>query len=128
MAWLKQKLFGSSSERRKDEFPGQMSLFDAEEEKPLELIEPEVVELPKKPRKKKPTLKEQFANIPTRQVMVDTLSDDIKSVLSVELRFQSALRSSVVRLSTQDLRLNESNISLLLTVVRNVKIRKNHSL
>ncbi len=46
------------------------------EEKPLELIEPEVVELPKKPRKKKPTLKEQFANIPTRQVMVDTLSDE----------------------------------------------------
>ncbi len=55
-----------------------MSLFDAEEEKPLELIEPEVVELPKKPRKKKPTLKEQFANIPTRQVMVDTLSDEDK--------------------------------------------------
>lgn len=78
MAWLKQKLFGSSSERRKDEFPGQMSLFDTEEEKPLELIEPEVVELPKKPRKKKPTLKEQFANIPTRQVMVDTLSDEDK--------------------------------------------------
>ena len=78
MAWLKQKLFGSSSERRKDEFPGQLSLFDAEEEKPLELIEPEVVELPKKPRKKKTTLKEQFANIPTRQVMVDTLSDEDK--------------------------------------------------
>ncbi len=33
MAWLKQKLFGSSSERRKDEFPGQMSLFDAERRK-----------------------------------------------------------------------------------------------
>lgn len=78
MAWLKQKLFGSSSERRKDEFPGQMSMFDSEEEKPLELIEPEVVELPKKTRKKKPTLKEQFANIPTRQVMVDTLSDEDK--------------------------------------------------
>ena len=78
MAWLKQKLFGSSSERRKDEFPGQMSMFDSEEEKPLELIEPEVVELPKKIRKKKPTLKEQFATIPTRQVMVDTLSDEDK--------------------------------------------------
>ena len=78
MAWLKQKLFGSSSERRKDEFPGQMRLFDAEEEKPLELIEPEVVELPKKLRKKKPTLKEQFADIPTRQVIVDTLSDEDK--------------------------------------------------
>lgn len=55
-----------------------MSLFDVEEEKTLELIEPEVVELPKKPRKKKTTLKEQFANILARQVMVDTLSDKDK--------------------------------------------------
>ena len=40
MAWIKQKLFGSSSERRIDSYPGQMGLFDLEEEKPLELIEP----------------------------------------------------------------------------------------
>ncbi len=46
MTWLKQKLFGSASERRADPFPGQMGLFDAQEEKPLELIEPEVVSLP----------------------------------------------------------------------------------
>ena len=78
MAWLKQKLFGSSSERRKTEIPGQFNLFDDEEEKQPEVIEPEVVALPKKPRKKKPTLQEQFANIPTRQVMVDTLSDEDK--------------------------------------------------
>lgn len=78
MAWLKQKLFGSSSERRTAPIPGQMRLFDGEEEKPLELIEPEVVSLPKKPRKKKPTLKEQFENLPTRQVPVDTLSDEDK--------------------------------------------------
>lgn len=78
MAWLKQKLFGSSSERRAAPIPGQMGLFDGEEEKPLELIEPEVVSLPKKPRKKKPTLKEQFENLPTKQVPVDTLSDEDK--------------------------------------------------
>ena len=78
MAWLKQKLFGSSSERRAAPFPGQMGLFDGEEEKPLELIEPEVVSLPKKSRKKKSTLKEQFENLPTRQVPVDTLSDEDK--------------------------------------------------
>ena len=78
MAWLKQKLFGSSSERRAEPFPGQMGLFDAEEEKAPELIEPEVVTLPKKPRKKKPTLKEQFGNVSTRQVPVDTLSDEDK--------------------------------------------------
>ena len=78
MAWLRQKLFSSSSERRVDPFPGQMGIFDGEEEKPLELIEPEVVSLPKKPRKKKPTLKEQFENLPTRQIPVDTLSDEDK--------------------------------------------------
>ena len=78
MAWLKQKLFGSSSERRVYPFPGQMGLFDSEEDNPLELIEPEIVSLPKKPQKKKPTLKEQFENLPTRQIPVDTLSDEDK--------------------------------------------------
>lgn len=78
MAWLKQKLFGSSSERRPDPYPGQMRLFNSEEEKPLELIEPEIVVLPKSPRRKKPTLGEQFGNIPTRQVPVDTLSEEDK--------------------------------------------------
>ena len=80
LAWFKQKLFGSSSERRTDYFPGQLNLFDesCEEQKPVELIEPEVVEPQKKTRKKKPTLKEQFKDIPTRQVVVDTLSDKDK--------------------------------------------------
>lgn len=78
MAWLKQKLFGSSSEHRAETFPGQMGLFDAEEEKPPKLIEPEVVTLPKKSRKKKPLLKEQFENLPARQVSVNTLSDEDK--------------------------------------------------
>ena len=76
LAWLRQKMFGSSSERRIDDLSGQLSLFDtpSENEKPVELIEPEIVEQPKKSRKKKPTLKEQFKDIPTRQVPVDTLS------------------------------------------------------
>lgn len=80
LAWFKQKLFGSSSERRTDNFPGQLNLFDesCEEQNPVELIEPEVVEPQKKTRKKKPTLKEQFKDIPTRQVVVDTLSDEDK--------------------------------------------------
>lgn len=78
MEWLKQKLFGSSSERCKDSIPGQMSLFDDEDEKTLEVIEPEVIELPKKPRRKRPTLKEQFENLPTKQIIVDTLSDEDK--------------------------------------------------
>ena len=78
LAWFRQKLFGSSSERRIDDIAGQMSLFEnlPEEEKPVELIEPEVVEQPKKSRKKKPTLAQQFKDIPTRQVTVNTLSDE----------------------------------------------------
>lgn len=80
LAWFRQKMFGSSSERRTDDLAGQLSLFDSpsEEEKPVELIEPEIVEQPKKSRRKKPTLKEQFKDIPTRQVLVDTLSDEDK--------------------------------------------------
>lgn len=79
LAWFRQKLFGSSSERRIDDIAGQMSLFEnPEEEKPVELIEPEVVKPSKKSRKKKPTLAEQFKDIPTRQVTVNTLSDEDK--------------------------------------------------
>lgn len=80
LAWFRQKMFGSSSERRTDDIAGQLSLFDtpSEEEKPIELIEPEIVEQPKKSRRKKPTLKEQFKDIPTRQVLVDTLSAEDK--------------------------------------------------
>ena len=57
-----------------------LSLFDSPsgEEKPVELIEPEIVEQPKKSRRKKPPLKEQFKDIPTRQVLVDTLSAEDK--------------------------------------------------
>ena len=80
LAWFRQKMFGSSSERRTDDLAGQLSLFDSpsEEEKPVELIEPEIVEQPKKSRRKKTTLKEQFKDIPTRHVLVDTLSAEDK--------------------------------------------------
>ena len=46
IAWFRQKIFGSSSERRTDDLAGQLSLFDSpsEEEKTVELIEPEIVE------------------------------------------------------------------------------------
>jgi hypothetical protein len=45
----------------------------------VELIEPEVVAAQKKSRKKKPTLAEQFKDIPTRQVKVDTLTEEEKA-------------------------------------------------
>ena len=78
LAWFRQKMYGSSSERRMDSIAGQLSLFDnaEESERPTELIEPEVVEVRKKPRKKKPALKKQFAGIPTRKEFVNTLSDE----------------------------------------------------
>ena len=79
LAWFRQKMFGSSSERCADGIAGQLSLFDnPDEEKPVERIEPEIVEAPKKSRRKKPTLKEHFKDIPTRQVLADTLSAEDK--------------------------------------------------
>ena len=80
LAWFRQKMFGTSSERRTDDLAGQLSFFDSPsvEEKPVELIEPEIVEQPKKSRRKKPALKEQFKDIPTRQVLADTLSAEDK--------------------------------------------------
>lgn len=47
-------------------------------DKPIELIEPEIIEIQKHTRKKKPSLEEQFKDIPTRQVLADTLTDKDK--------------------------------------------------
>ena len=77
--YLKAKLFGSSSERTKMPFPGQLSLFDADDRVP-EIIDPEEIEVSshKRPRKPKATYEEQFENLPVRQVPLDTLSDGEK--------------------------------------------------
>lgn len=77
LAWFRQKMFGSSSERRKDDIAGQLSLFgeSLEAERPAELIEPEIVVPARKSRKKRPALAEQFKDIPTRQVLADTLTE-----------------------------------------------------
>lgn len=80
LAWFRKKMFGSSSEHRTADLDGQLSLFDisSEEETPTELIEPEIVEKSVRSRRKKTALKEQFKDIPTRQVFVDTLTDEDK--------------------------------------------------
>lgn len=77
LAWFRQKMFGSSSERRKDDITGQLSLFgeSLEEERPTELIKPEIIVPARKSRKKSPTLAEQFKDIPTSQVLADTLTE-----------------------------------------------------
>lgn len=82
LEYFKQKLFGSSSEKRND-LPGQLNLFSdaAVEEEPLpELIEPEFIELNtgKKKRKPKASYDEMFANLPIRCVEVDTLTEEQK--------------------------------------------------
>ena len=81
LAWFRKKYFGSSSEKRNYDIAGQLNLFGGlseEEDNPVELIEPEVVFVPKRTRKKKPTLEEQFKDIPTRIVVADTLSEEEK--------------------------------------------------
>lgn len=94
LAWFHQKMFGSSSERRTDGIARQLSLFDtpAEEEK----SELEIVEKPRKSRKKKTTLKEQFKDIPVRQILGDTLSaeDKICPLCGSEM---SAIGTEVIR-------------------------------
>ena len=45
LAFLKQKLFGSTSEMKKAPFPGQLSLFDTPEEEAPVQVEPEIIEV-----------------------------------------------------------------------------------
>ena len=85
LAYLKQKLFGSTSEVRKGQVPDQLSIFDylneEQDEKPPVEIEPEIIEVKsyKKERKPKATYDEMFASLPTRQIQVDTLTDEDKT-------------------------------------------------
>lgn len=81
LSFLKTKLFGSTSEIRKAEFPGQYSLFDNpddEEEKPATPVEVEYVEVAahKRERKPKATYDEMFENIKTTQVPLEPLPEE----------------------------------------------------
>lgn len=79
--YLKSKLFGSSSEKRSLQVPGQMTLFEeTEDDRIPEIIEPEVIEVKayKKERKPKATYEEMFDNLPRREVLLDTLTDEQK--------------------------------------------------
>lgn len=76
--FLKNKLYGSTSEKNKP-FSGQHSLFDDEEpEKPAALLEPEFVDVAahKRARKPKATYDEIFENLKTTQVPVDPLPEE----------------------------------------------------
>ena len=80
--YLKAKLFGSSSEKLGAPFPGQMNLFEElPDERVPEIIEPEIIEVTarKRERKQKATCEEMFENLPNRQVLLDTLTDEDKT-------------------------------------------------
>lgn len=79
--FLKTKLFGSTSESRKEPFPGQLDLFSSqsdEDEKAVVTVEPEFFEVKAhtRERKSKATYDEMFENIKTTQVKVEPLSEE----------------------------------------------------
>ena len=79
--YLKAKLFGSSSEKCKSSFPGQMNLFEElPDERIPEIIEPETIDVSahKRERKPKASYEEMFDSLPRREVMLDTLTDEDK--------------------------------------------------
>ena len=118
LEYFKQKLFGSSSERRSD-LPGQLSLFSGSGsgEEPLpELIEPEFIEVKtsKQERKPKADYDEMFANLPIHYEEVNTLSEEEKQCpecgtgmipigheeIRTELRYTRAKLERIVYIAT----------------------------
>lgn len=82
---LRKKLFGSSTEHMSNPYVNsdQLTIYPflgIEPEKEPEPIEAEYIEIQgyTKTKKAKSTLKEQFSNIPVKQVFIDSLSDEDK--------------------------------------------------
>lgn len=82
---LRKKLFGSSTEHMSNPYVNsdQLTIYPflgIEPEKEPEPIEAEYIEIQSytKSKKAKSTLKEQFSNIPVKQVFIDSLSDEDK--------------------------------------------------
>ena len=86
LSLLRQKLYGSSKERLNiSSDASQLNFFDAfeanlEPEPIPEIIDAEFIEVTyKKAKKKKPTLEEQFKDIPVKQIKVVTLTEEDKT-------------------------------------------------
>lgn len=81
--YLKTRLFGSTSEIRHEQFPGQLDLFHLQTEDEPEPVPLEVeyieVKAHKKARKPKAAYDEVFADLPTENVYVDTLTEEQKT-------------------------------------------------
>lgn len=82
---LRKKLFGSSTEHMSNPYVNsdQLTIYPflgIEPEKEPEPVETEYIEIQgyTKSKKAKSTLKEQFSNIPVKQVFIDSLSDEDK--------------------------------------------------
>ena len=76
MDYLTKKLFGSSSEKRTDDIPGQQHLFDeAEVEQDLFLLEEEAV-VRKHTRKKKATHEDLFKGLKVEKVVIPLPDED----------------------------------------------------
>ncbi len=78
--FLTKKLFGRSSEKRTDQIDGQMSFSDFFNEPELEKTDPdpgeeEFITVEKHTRKKKTTMEEKFAGLPTEKVYLDVDED-----------------------------------------------------
>ena len=76
--YLTKKIFGSSSERRTDDIPGQQHLFDeaeAEVEQDLSLLEEETV-IREHTRKKKATHKDLFKGLKVEKVVIPLPEED----------------------------------------------------
>lgn len=84
VSYLRRKLYGTSTEKRPDIDPSQLSLFDAEEGMDIPIADAEetetvVIKGHTRQRKKKPTLEEQFKGACVRQVIVDSLTEEEKT-------------------------------------------------
>ena len=81
--YLKTRLFGSTSEIRHEQLPGQLDLFHLQTEDEPEPVPLEVeyieVKAHKKARKSKAAYDEIFADLPTKNVYVDTLTEEQKT-------------------------------------------------
>lgn len=80
-AYLRRKLFGTSSEKRQQIDPDQISFLEQIEDIPVvevEEIKHTVVKEHVRSRKAKPTMQEQFRGAKVEQVVVDSLTDEQK--------------------------------------------------
>ena len=102
LAYLKNKVFGSTSEIRHDQLDGQLNLFGTPvgDEKPAEVIEPEVISVKgyTKERKPKATYDDKYNSVRSicKHFFTDIVGLSIK-FFCVSLRHMSIVRGHVLR-------------------------------